>query len=200
MNVQVPWKAEGFRWREHLSGSPLKLLVICILQSLLLVFGILVGIGRADCPISISAGNTITVDCENCKEHPFVTWQQVVLLIAGLLVVLIGVGAALFRSKRFCKYYGLIMVAYSFVIGLTALLTGLDSIVLHDAIERMEDSHCKSEVQLMITTTRINAVLFALNAILDVAGAIYAIKSKELFEFQEIAEHHTSFHKSYAQL
>jgi len=198
----VPWKAQGFTWRDHLSGSPLKLLVICILQTTLLIFGVLIGIGRADCPITVHSGSDITVDCANCTRHAYVTWQQILLLFVGMGVVLIGVCAAILRSKKLCRIYGLIMMVYSFVIGLTSLLTGLDSIVLSDAIKTLEenDTICAEDVRMMITTTRINAILFAINAILDIAGAIFAIKSKELFEFQEIAQHHSNFQRSYAPL
>jgi len=198
----VPWKSEGFSWREHLSGAPLKLLIICILQIVLQVFGLLVGIGKADCPITVHSGSDITIDCENCRRHPYVTWQQILLLVIGVAVVFVGALAALLRSKKLCRVYGLIMMVYSFVIGLTSLLTGLDSIVLSDAVDQIQetDPECADEVRLMISTTRINAILFALNCLLDIAGAVYAIKSKELFEFQEIVEHHQEFQKSYAQL
>jgi hypothetical protein len=72
----------------------------------------------------------------------------------------------------------------------------------------------------MISTYRINALLYgivlfillccflifclvfsfgiALNCILDCAGAVWSIKSKELFEFQEIAQHHNDFQKTMA--
>jgi hypothetical protein len=66
-----------------------------------------------------------------------VSWQQVVLLIVGFIVICIGVSAAVFRSKRMCRIYGLIMMVYAFVIGLTSLLTGLDTIVLSSAIEKV---------------------------------------------------------------
>jgi len=197
----VPWKPQGVTWRDHLTGSPLKLLIICILQTTLLIFGVLVGIGRADCPITVHSGSDITVDCASCTRHAYVTWQQILLLFVGMGVVLIGVCAAIMRSKKLCRIYGLIMMVYSFVIGLTSLLTGLDSIVLTDAIKTLNgDNNCTEDVQMMITTTRINAILFAINAILDIAGAIFAIKSKELFEFQEIAQHHHNYQRQYNSL
>eukprot|EP01119_Soliformovum_irregulare_P022768 TRINITY_DN7846_c0_g1_i1.p1 TRINITY_DN7846_c0_g1~~TRINITY_DN7846_c0_g1_i1.p1 ORF type:complete len:142 (-),score=16.37 TRINITY_DN7846_c0_g1_i1:110-535(-) len=132
----------------------------------------------------------------NCKTHPYVSWQQLVLLFVGLIVISLGVVAALWRSRKMCKIYGIIMMIYAFVIGLTSLLTGLDTIVLSSALEHIQDSVCKTFVSSMIGTSRMNAILYALNCILDCLGAIYAIKSKELFDFQEIANHHNEFQKS----
>eukprot|EP01112_Ceratiomyxa_fruticulosa_P023612 TRINITY_DN9107_c0_g2_i1.p1 TRINITY_DN9107_c0_g2~~TRINITY_DN9107_c0_g2_i1.p1 ORF type:complete len:184 (-),score=23.83 TRINITY_DN9107_c0_g2_i1:138-689(-) len=176
-------------------GSPLKLLMICILQIALMLFSILIGIGRAECQVKMHSGSDAEIDCSTCVRHSFVTWEQVVLLCVGLCIVAVGISASIFRSKRLCKIYGFIMMVYAFVVGLTSLLTGLDSVVLDQALTTVTDDNCADEVRLMILTTRINAVLFGINCILDIAGAIYAIKSKELFEFQEIADHHIKFQR-----
>lgn len=160
------------------------------------------GIGRVSCPITVHSGDDVEVNCGGCVKHHFLTWQQVTLFVIGLGIILIGVAAALLRRKTLCKLYGLIMLVYSFVVGLTSLLTGLDTIVLDDAVNQLNgvDLDCAKDVRSMVTTSRINAILFGINCLLDIAGAIYAIKSKEFFEFQEIATHHAAFHKSYAQL
>jgi len=193
----APWTDSNWQgWRAQLSGPPLKLLVICILQSILLVIGVLVGIGNAECEVSIHGGADVEIDCNNCVKHPYVSWQQVVLLLIGVCIILVGVMAALLRSKRLCKVYGIIMMVYAFVIGLTALLTGLDTIVLSSAVEHVDAPLCREYVESMIDTTRVNSILYALNCILDCCGAIYAIKSKELFEFQEIQSHHSTFQNS----
>jgi len=186
----------------RIGGAPLTLLVICILQSLVLILGILLGIGRVSCPISVHNGNDVQVNCGECVSHHFVTWQQVTLFILGLGIICIGVAAAVLRNKTMCKLYGLIMLIYCFILGLTSLLTGLDTVVLEGAAKQIDASNpkCISSVMSMITTSRINAVLFGINCLLDIAGAIYAIKSKEVFEFQEIESHHNSFHKQYAPL
>jgi len=198
----APWKQEGFSWREHLSGPPLKLLVICTLQCVLLVIGVLVGIGRASCPITVRSGDDVQVNCGECIRHKYITWQQAALLAVGLAIILVGVIAAFLRRKSMCRVYGLIMLIYAFILGLTSLLTGLDTIVLEDAAKQINeaDQDCANDVHSMISTSKINAVLFAVNCLLDIAGAVYAIKARELFEFQEIASHHTTFHKQYAQL
>jgi len=198
----APWKLQNFSWRSHLSGAPFKLLMICTLQLLIHLLGICLGIGHVSCPITVHDGNTVEVNCAGCVKHHYVTWQQITLFIFGFAIILVGIGAAIFRNKTMCKLYGLILLVYSFVLGLTSLLTGLDTVVLEDASKDIDDtnSFCLSSVASMITTSRIVAVLFGVNCVLDIVGAIYAIKSKELFEFQEIEDHHSRFHKNYAPL
>eukprot|EP01119_Soliformovum_irregulare_P022769 TRINITY_DN7846_c0_g1_i2.p1 TRINITY_DN7846_c0_g1~~TRINITY_DN7846_c0_g1_i2.p1 ORF type:complete len:205 (-),score=30.13 TRINITY_DN7846_c0_g1_i2:110-724(-) len=195
--IGAPWTQSDWPgWRQQLRGPPMKLLVICILQVLVLFIGLIIGIGKSECEVSIHGGSDIEINCNNCKTHPYVSWQQLVLLFVGLIVISLGVVAALWRSRKMCKIYGIIMMIYAFVIGLTSLLTGLDTIVLSSALEHIQDSVCKTFVSSMIGTSRMNAILYALNCILDCLGAIYAIKSKELFDFQEIANHHNEFQKS----
>jgi len=198
----TPWKNEGFTWKEHLGGPPLKLLVICCLQCGLSVISILAGIGKASCPIDVRSGDDVQVNCGQCYRHSFVTWQQATLFVVGLGIILIGAGAAILRKKTMCRVYGFFMLLYAFMLGLTSLLTGLDTIVLEDAAKEIDEAdwECAGDVRSMISTAKVNSILFAVNCLLDIAGAVYAIKSRELFEFQEIATHHTEFHKNYAAL
>jgi len=188
----LPWNQSDWRgWTSHLSGSPFKLLFICILQTLVLVIGVFLGIGNQQCEIDVQSGSSVHINCDNCWTHTYVSWQQIALLCVGVVVILIGILAATLRSKRLCRFYGLIMMIYAFVIGLTALLTGLDVVVLKSALKSLLiGTECHTYVASMIHTTEINSILFAINCILDCAGAIYAIKSKELFEFQAIADRH----------
>jgi disulfide bond formation protein DsbB len=60
-------------------------------------------------------------------------------LIIALGVISTGIIAALFRSKKLCRIYGIIMTVYAFIIGLTALLTGLDAIVLQNAVKDVSE-------------------------------------------------------------
>eukprot|EP00026_Physarum_polycephalum_P014625 Phypoly_transcript_15162.p1 GENE.Phypoly_transcript_15162~~Phypoly_transcript_15162.p1 ORF type:complete len:204 (+),score=9.16 Phypoly_transcript_15162:100-711(+) len=195
-------KQQNFMWCSHLSGVPLKLLIICILQLVIHFLGIFLGIGKVSCPLLVHSGNDVEVNCTACVKHHFLTWQQVTLFILGFAIILIGIGAAVFRNKTMCKLYGLILLVYSFVLGITSLLTGLDTVVLEDAAKGIDGVNvtCISMVKSMVSTSKVTAVLFGINCVLDIIGAIYAIKSKELFEFQEIDDHHNSFHKSYAPL
>jgi len=196
----APWQQPDWKgWGSQLRGPPMKLLIICALQTTVLLIGLFIGIGKAECNTSHN-GVDVSIDCETCTRHPYVPWQQIVLLLVGIVVILIGICAAVFRSKRLCKIYGLIMMIFAFIIGLTSLLTGLEAVVLTSALKDILDANCADAVNSMIQTNRINSILDAINCILDCAGALYAIKSKELFEFQEIAEHHAAFQKSYSRL
>jgi hypothetical protein len=96
----------------------------------------------------------------------------------------------------------MIMLVYSFVVGLTSLLTAVDSVVLGTALSSIPaDQHvCRSFVESMVHVSRFNAVLYGISCLLDLAGAMYAIKSKEQFQLQEIQEHHERFASSYGAL
>ena len=134
--ANLPWNQENWHgWKAQLSGPPLKLLIICSMQIALQVTSLFIGLGKAECEVTIHGGGDVEINCGYCQEHTYVTWQQVVLLLVALVVTILGIIAALFRSKRMCRVYGLIMMVYAFVIGLTSLLTGLDTIVLNSAVK-----------------------------------------------------------------
>jgi len=202
-DVLCPWqKPEWPGLREQLRGPPGVLVVICMLQIGLLVVGTLAGLGTEQCEVVVSGGTSVSVECHRCVSETYITWQQAGLLAFGCAVVMLGVFAALYRSKRLARLYGMIMLVYSFVVGLTSLLTGVDSVVLDTALSSVsQDEHvCRSFVESMVHVARFNSVLYALSCLLDLAGAMYAIKSKEHFQLQEIHEHHERFASSYGAL
>jgi len=183
--------------QENLRGAPGKLLGICLIQILLLLLGVFVGTERRVCQVNPStSGASITINCSTCVYNGDVSAKQIILLIAGFLVIMIGVLAAILRKKSFCRAYGLLMMIFAFVVGLTSLLTGLEAPLLEAAIERIDDPVCASAMREMVDNTRVHSILYAINCFLDCAGALFAIKSKETFEFQEIQDHHTKYTRS----
>mmetsp|Transcript_1364 Transcript_1364/g.3170 ORF Transcript_1364/g.3170 Transcript_1364/m.3170 type:complete len:206 (+) Transcript_1364:117-734(+) len=199
IDVCRPWARPDWPgWRAQLAGPPGKLFLICLAQIVVLVTGMFVGIGAGECDISIKGGADVEVKCEDCREDVYLTWEHYLLLIVGVGVIFTGIFAALGRSKRLCRIYGLIMMVYAFVIGLTSVLVGLMAVVLDGALSEItDDRYCARIVGGMVHTARVNSILYAINCVLDIAGAIYAIKSKELFAYQEIAAHHQNFQRTF---
>lgn len=163
-------------------------------------------------------------------------------VLAGMLqsVRLYSRFTAILRSQRLCKVYGIIMmvqllqncsdltlgVCFCDWLDCPAHWFGHHSLIIRSEAYRWyglvvlcsvrAGATCKDYVESMISTTRINAILYgkdqriisplsttlqvltksALNCLLDCAGAVYAIKSKELFEFEKIADHHKAFQNS----
>jgi hypothetical protein len=100
--------------------------------------------------------------------------------------------SAMFRDKAFCKMYGMIMMVYAFVIGLTAILTGLETPLYVEALQHVEDPRCRAMAQMMVDTNKSHAILYGINCVLDCAGAIFAIQSHQVFEYEDIESRHRS--------
>ena len=62
------------------------------------------------------------------------------------------------------------------------------------------DAECMAHVADMLHAIRLTAGLYAVNAVLALSGAVYAIKSKAQFGFERIADHHQKFHSNYSRL
>jgi len=178
--------------RAAFSSAPRNLLVICALQTFLLFYGFLVGTRGAECDILLPPGGDVQLDCTRCRLTGGFQAQQLFLLSIGLAIIGTGAYGAYYKSKPMCRFYGLVMTVYSFVIGLTAILTGLQAPVLDaaaDAVEGNED--CARIGHMMADRTRHEAIMMGLNCLLDGAGAIYAIKSYQYFDYEELHNHHS---------
>ena len=171
----------------RLSGAPLKLLAICVVQLVMIVIGTLSTVHVRMCDVSTSGEHT-EIECDECSKSVFDA-REGLLLVGGVGVVACGMTASLKRSKRLCQVYGFIMMVYAFLISLTAILTGVAVPELQEAVDRVKDDpECKHTAQAMVDAIRDRAILYAANGILDVAGAYFAIRSKELFEYKEIED------------
>ena len=46
--------------------------------------------------------------------------------------------------------------------------------------------------QMMVDTNKSHAILYGINCVLDCAGAIFAIQSHQVFEYEDIESRHRS--------
>ena len=80
------------------------------------------------------------------------------------------------------------MLIYAFVIGLSAVLSFARLPTLQRAMKKIDAPACITVAQAMFSSAELRAVFYLLNCALDVAGALYAIWSKQYFEYQTIEE------------
>lgn len=167
----------------------------------MLFTGVAVAQGSVLCSVRTD-GPHIQINCDECFHEDDVTWQSIVVLLVGSLCVLVGVAAAIYRSERVCKLYAVLMLMLTFVVGLAALLTGLDCAIIASAADRVPpaDAICRTHADAMLHATQLTTALYAINAALALAAAIFAIKSRLSFSFHAISTHHANFHKSYQTL
>eukprot|EP00301_Raphidiophrys_heterophryoidea_P027814 c9835_g1_i1.p1 GENE.c9835_g1_i1~~c9835_g1_i1.p1 ORF type:complete len:204 (+),score=44.98 c9835_g1_i1:40-612(+) len=186
---------------KQLEGAPRNLFIICLCQLGMLMIGVLIGIHRPECMIRVveNTGEMI-VDCEHCKASAGLDWRDFVLLFAGIAVIGVGIYAALHRDRDHCQTYGMVMLLYSFVIGLSAILTSLEIPIIDAAVSEIKDSNCYEEASQMMFSAREHAVTYALNCVLDFAGAVFAIRSKELFDYERITSSHEEYEKTTSHL
>ena len=190
--MSTHWAAHVENLQSHLSSAPRRLMVVCGLQVLMLFVGVYVGHGAAECEIRLPAGSGIEVDCNRCRLLGGVKGRDIFLLMAGLGTICIGVYAAAFKSKHYCRVYGMTMMVFAFMIGLTGILTGLEVPVLEAAAAAVGPGmpDCEKIAFMMVDTARDHSILYGINCILDIAGAIYAIYAKQLFDYETIENSH----------
>ena len=82
------------------------------------------------------------------------------------------------------------MIVFAFAVGLTAILTSLETPVLEVAVDGVTDPECMQMAYSMMFGAKDHATFAGLGCIVDSAGALLAIRSKELFQYEEISAQH----------
>ena len=179
-----PWLQKQFKLR----ASPKLLVGICAVQMVLLLLALLQALSRTECAVSAWRNDDIVIECSTC--------QRVSLGLRGFLLHVFGAGviacgglAVAWRSQRLLYIYGTAMLLFSMMIGLTAMLAALEIPVLEEAVDEA-DAACADEARAMVQNARNHANLNAIACLVDTTGAILAIRSKELFGYEEIASAH----------
>jgi hypothetical protein len=179
------------RMRQGLHGAPRKLAIICCIQAFVLVVGVFVGHGGAECQLAVVRGGHVDIDCNVCRPLAGLRWRDTLILIVGLGVIGLGVYSALFHDMWACRTYGLVMLCYAFILGLTAVLTGLQAPVISAAANQVVDNDaCQQIAYMMADNIRYHAVLYGFSCVLNCAGAVYAILSKQLFDYENMQAEH----------
>eukprot|EP00298_Acanthocystis_sp_HF-20_P026295 c3951_g1_i1.p1 GENE.c3951_g1_i1~~c3951_g1_i1.p1 ORF type:complete len:218 (+),score=67.26 c3951_g1_i1:93-656(+) len=174
----------------EVEGAPKNLLVLCTVQLTVAFIGLLVASSFPDCEFQISEEGFVYIDCIKCQNRLLPTsWHSIVLFIFAFVVVCIGVTAAIKRSKSLCFLYGRLMLFYALAMGVTSIFGQLGFAELESAVltVRSEEECFKTAVKLM-TTTQFLMLIHGIEAISDLVGAVFAIQSKELFEYEAISQ------------
>ena len=165
-----------------LRASPRLLVGVCCVQFVVLAVGLLQQLSRVECAISVPTGGPVVVECDTCRRKSL-TMRSLLLHLAGACIIACGLFAVRFRDTRLLYVYGTVMLFFSLVIGMTALLTALEAPVLEVAVSGVSefDEGCLALAEEMLASARDHTTLAGLGCIVDTAGAVFAIRSKELF-------------------
>lgn len=182
---------KAWRYLWGLRASPKLLVAVCILQLLVLMVGMLQQLNRTECAIAVPVNAPVTVECDTCR-HVSISMRGVLINVGGAAVIGCGILAVAWRDQRLLYVYGSTMLFFALIIGLTAMLTALEAPVLEVAVSGVStlDDDCIDLAESMLTSARHHAQLASLGCLVDTAGAILAIRSRELFSYEEIASQH----------
>ena len=174
-----------------LRASPKLLVGVCCTQFVVLLWGLLQQMNRVECAIAVPTGGPVVVECDTCR-HRSVSMRAAMLHLCGGGVIACGILAVRWRDSRLLYIYGTSMLFFSLVVGLTAMLTALEAPVLEVAVSGVSelDEGCGELAEEMLASARDHTTLASLGCIVDTAGAVLAIRSKELFNYEEIASQH----------
>ena len=191
--LELPPSCSALLYRlGSLRSSPKLLVGTCGLQLVALLWGLAQHLHRVECAIVVPNSGAVMLECETCHRTS-ATLRSVVLHLGGGCVIACGLVAVRWRDQRLLYVYGTAMLFFSLIIGLTALLTALETPVLEVAvssISELEDDQCLRLAEEMLASARDHTSLASLSCVVDTAGAVLAIRSKELFSYEEIASQH----------
>lgn len=185
--TKVAW--EYLRTVCGLRAAPRHLLAICALQLLVLGWGLLQHLHPTQCLVSIPPSGELLIDCATCRVVSL-GMQAFLIHLGGFAVIACGVLAVHWRDQKLLYIYGTCMLFFALVIGMTAMLTAAEAPTLEVAMEGVQDPACLQMAEAMILGARDQAFAASIGCLIDTAGAIFAIRSKELFNYEEIATAH----------
>lgn len=174
-----------------LRASPRLLVSVCLVQFAVLIIGLLQQVKRVECAVAVPVTGSVVIECDTCREV-HMSLRSVLLHSLGGSVIGCGLLAVHWRHQYMLYIYGSCMLFFSLLIGLTAMLTALEEPMLELAADSVSsvDQECVEQATRMLNNARDHATLAALGCLVDTAGAILAIRSKELFNYEEIASKH----------
>ena len=174
-----------------LRASPRLLVAICMVQFAVLLIGFFQQHNRTECAVGVPPTGSVIIECDACFAVS-IGMRGILLHILGAGVISCGLLAVLWRSQYLLYIYGSSMLFFAILIGITAMLTALEEPMLELAVGGVDaaDGECMERALNMLEATRNHATLAALGCLVDTSGAILAIRSKELFSYEEIASKH----------
>ena len=193
------WLRVGFLRVFGLRASPKLLVGVCSIQLFVLLMGMLQQINRIECRIAVPAGGPVVVECDTCV-HRSLTPRAMIIHLGGIGIIGSGICAVVYRDQRLLSIYGSAMLFFSLVVGLVAMITALEGPVLEVAVSGISqlDDECIELGERMLRNARDHATLASLGCLVDTMGAVLAIRSKELFSYEEIASQHAEVNAAQA--
>ena len=172
---------------------------VCSVQLFVLLVGMLQQINRIECRIAVPAGGPVVVECDTCV-HRNLTPRSLLIHIGGFAIIGSGICAVVYRNQKLLSIYGSAMLFFSLVVGLVAMITALEGPVLEVAVSGISqlDDECIELGERMLRSARDHATLASLGCLVDTMGAVLAIRSKELFSYEEIASQHAEVNAAQA--
>jgi hypothetical protein len=195
------WLVSLLRRVLGLRASPRLLVAVCSAQLVVLVVGMFQQMNRTECQIAVPAGGPVVVECDTCI-HRTLTLRGFTVNLAGAVIICSGIAAVLFRNQRLLAIYSTCMLFFSGVIGLVAVITSLEGPMLEVAVSSISslDEECIEIGEKMLENAHDHASLAALGCLIDALGAVLAIRSKELFSYEEIASNHAEVTRAQSEL
>lgn len=189
--ILPPWLVNVIAKAGSLRASPKLLVGVCGAQFVVLSIGLLQQFNRIECSVAVKGGEPVVVACDTCRRNG-ITGRSLLLHAGGAAVIGCGLLAVQRRDSRLLYVYGTVMLFFSMVIGMTAMLTALEAPMLEIAVAGVSelDESCVQLAEEMLSSARDHTSLASLGCIVDMAGAVFAIRSKELFSYEEIASQH----------
>lgn len=169
------------------------LVVICLLQFAMLVVGLLQHLNRTECSFLAPERGSVVLECDTCREvHIHNVPSAIILNAIGGCVIGCGLLAVHWRHQTLLYIYGTCMLVVALIVGMSATLTALEAPMLEVAVVTAEskDAECARRAAEMLQGARNHAMLSAVACLVDTTGAVLAIRSRELFTYEEIASRH----------
>jgi hypothetical protein len=129
------WVIAPFRKVISLRASPKLLVIVCAIQFVVLFVGVLQQLNRVECTIALPSNGPVSVECDTCRNRT-ITTRSIIMNLGGAIIIASGLLAVRLRDQRLLFVYGTVMLFFSLVIGLTAMLTALETPVLEVAVVR----------------------------------------------------------------
>eukprot|EP00298_Acanthocystis_sp_HF-20_P013349 c20308_g3_i2.p1 GENE.c20308_g3_i2~~c20308_g3_i2.p1 ORF type:complete len:178 (-),score=53.78 c20308_g3_i2:34-567(-) len=164
--------------------------VICMVQATFAFIGLLVSSNFPDCDFKMADNGLIYIDCNHCSSQKVpAAWHAITFFILAFIFVCIGIAAALKRSKKLCFLYGRLMLAFAVVIGMSSMIGQLGFGEIENAVRGVRsDQQCFKSALKLLSTTQLLMLIYSIESLCDFAGAVFAIRSKELFEYEAISK------------
>eukprot|EP00742_Colponemidia_sp_Colp-10_P002581 GILJ01002757.1.p1 GENE.GILJ01002757.1~~GILJ01002757.1.p1 ORF type:complete len:195 (+),score=17.68 GILJ01002757.1:52-636(+) len=175
--------------QKSLRNAPKQLLLLCIVQAVVVLCSVSLKFFAPRCVLSHGDG----VEFISCNHIQGLSLKDGIIVICVLAVISFGLRASRSRDKKLLQWYGTGMIAIAVVTGYIAILAVTVEAAQIQYWKTLPVSYQNHrEILDMLSATQMYAIWFGLNCLLASIGALFAFKTKEHFDYEEIQERHTT--------